>query len=177
MRCERHGASIGRRDARALELPFARSLTFISADRRLSHALMPTYEFRCPSGHSFERFYRKMADAVTELECPVCGKVATRQLSGGAGLVFKGSGFYLTDYGRNAHRNDGGGATASSEKSGSSESKSEGSSSESKTESKAESKAEASKPAPASGGEAKGGDKGGSKSDSSTSSKPSRPKD
>ena len=144
---------------------------------------MPTYEFRCPSGHSFDRFYRKMADAVTELECPVCGKVATRQLSGGAGLVFKGSGFYLTDYGRNAHRNDGGGATASSEKSGSNESKSEGSSSESKSESKAESKAESSKPAaaPASGGEAKGrekgGDKGASKSDSSTSSKPSGPKD
>ncbi len=67
---------------------------------------MPTYEFRCPSGHSFERFYRKMADAVTELECPECGKIAARQLSGGAGLVFKGSGFYLTDYGRNAHRNE-----------------------------------------------------------------------
>src|SRR5678809_911573 len=65
---------------------------------------MPTYEFRCPSGHSFERFYRKIADAATELECPVCGKMATRQLSGGAGLVFKGSGFYLTDYGKNAHR-------------------------------------------------------------------------
>jgi len=139
---------------------------------------MPTYEFRCPSGHSFERFYRKMSDAVTELECPVCGKVATRQLSGGAGLVFKGSGFYLTDYGRNAHRNDGGGATASSEKSGSSESKSEGSSSESKTESKAESKAESKsespKPAP---GESRVGDKGASKSDSSTSSKPSGPKE
>jgi len=134
---------------------------------------MPTYEFRCPSGHSFERFYRKMADAVTELECPVCGKVATRQLSGGAGLVFKGSGFYLTDYGRNAHRKDGGGATASSEKSGSNESKSESSSGESKAESKSESP----KPAPASGGESKGGDKGGSKSDSSTSSKPSGPKD
>jgi putative FmdB family regulatory protein len=138
---------------------------------------MPTYEFRCPSGHSFERFYRKMSDAVTELECPVCGKVATRQLSGGAGLVFKGSGFYLTDYGRNAHRNDGGGATASSEKTGSSESKSESSSGESKTESKAES----SKPAPASGGESKGGDKGGekgsSKSDASTASKPTGPKD
>ena len=138
---------------------------------------MPTYEFRCPSGHSFERFYRKMSDAVAELECPVCGKVATRQLSGGAGLVFKGSGFYLTDYGRNAHRSDGGGATASSEKSGSSESKSESSSGESKTESKAES----SKPAPASSGESKGGDKGGdkasSKSDSATSSKPPGPKD
>jgi putative FmdB family regulatory protein len=65
---------------------------------------MPTYEFRCPDGHEFERFYRKISDAVAELPCPECGKPAARQLSGGAGLLFKGSGFYLTDYGKNAHR-------------------------------------------------------------------------
>jgi len=65
---------------------------------------MPTYEFRCPDGHEFERFYRKMSDATPEVACPVCGKLAVRLLSGGAGLVFKGSGFYLTDYGKNAHR-------------------------------------------------------------------------
>lgn len=65
---------------------------------------MPTYEYRCPEGHSFERFYRKMSDAAPELACPQCGKVAERRLTGGAGLVFKGSGFYLTDYGKNAHR-------------------------------------------------------------------------
>ena len=65
---------------------------------------MPTYEYRCPEGHSFERFYRKMSDAAPELACPQCGKVAERQLTGGAGLLFKGSGFYLTDYGKNAHR-------------------------------------------------------------------------
>jgi putative FmdB family regulatory protein len=65
---------------------------------------MPTYEYRCPEGHSFERFYRKMSDAAPELACPQCGKIAERRLTGGAGLVFKGSGFYLTDYGKNAHR-------------------------------------------------------------------------
>ncbi len=65
---------------------------------------MPTYEYRCPDGHEFEHFYRKISDAVSELPCPECGKLATRRLSGGAGLVFKGSGFYLTDYGKNAHR-------------------------------------------------------------------------
>src|SRR5438105_11074541 len=65
---------------------------------------MPTYEFRCPDGHEFEKFYRKISDYKTELPCPVCGKPATRLVSGGAGLVFKGSGFYLTDYGKNAHR-------------------------------------------------------------------------
>lgn len=68
---------------------------------------MPTYEFRCPDGHEFEKFYRKISDAVTELPCPECGKMATRQVSGGAGLLFKGSGFYLTDYGKNAHRKTG----------------------------------------------------------------------
>lgn len=65
---------------------------------------MPTYEFRCPDGHEFERFYRKISDAPAEASCPECGKPAVRKLSGGAGLVFKGSGFYLTDYGKNAHR-------------------------------------------------------------------------
>src|SRR4051794_24371888 len=64
---------------------------------------MPTYEYRCPDGHTFER-RAKMSEAASELPCPECGKPATRQLSGGAGLVFKGSGFYLTDYGKNAHR-------------------------------------------------------------------------
>lgn len=65
---------------------------------------VPTYEFRCPSGHDFERFYKTMSGAPSELECPECGAVASRQLSGGAGFLFKGSGFYLTDYGKNAHR-------------------------------------------------------------------------
>lgn len=60
---------------------------------------MPTYEFRCEAGHTFDRFL-KMSEAPLELACVQCGKPATRQMSGGAGLVFKGSGFYLTDYGR-----------------------------------------------------------------------------
>jgi putative FmdB family regulatory protein len=64
---------------------------------------MPTYEYRCPEGHTFDRF-AKMSESAAELPCPTCGKVAVRQVSGGAGLVFKGSGFYLTDYGKNAHR-------------------------------------------------------------------------
>jgi putative FmdB family regulatory protein len=98
---------------------------------------MPTYEFRCPDGHSFERFYRKMSEGVSEMACPECGKVATRQLSGGAGLVFKGSGFYLTDYGKNAHRK-GGDAPAAKATEGSStgETKSESASAEKPAESK-----------------------------------------
>ncbi|HWA15543.1 MAG TPA: zinc ribbon domain-containing protein [Gemmatimonadales bacterium] len=59
---------------------------------------MPTYEYRCPEGHDFELF-QKMSDK-PRAKCPVCGKPATRQISGGAGLVFKGTGFYITDYGK-----------------------------------------------------------------------------
>jgi putative FmdB family regulatory protein len=59
---------------------------------------MPTYEYRCPDGHAFEKF-QKMSER-PQAKCPVCGKPATRKISGGAGLVFKGSGFYITDYGK-----------------------------------------------------------------------------
>ncbi|HET7566010.1 MAG TPA: zinc ribbon domain-containing protein [Gemmatimonadaceae bacterium] len=65
---------------------------------------MPTYEFACPAGHQFTRFYRKMSDAVSELPCPECGQTATRKISGGAGLLFKGSGFYITDYGKDGKK-------------------------------------------------------------------------
>ena len=59
---------------------------------------MPTYEYECPSGHVFEKF-QKMTDK-PRAKCPVCGRPAVRKISGGAGLVFKGSGFYITDYGK-----------------------------------------------------------------------------
>lgn len=59
---------------------------------------MPTYEYKCPESHVFEKF-QKMTDK-PRAKCPVCGKMATRKISGGAGLVFKGTGFYITDYGK-----------------------------------------------------------------------------
>jgi putative FmdB family regulatory protein len=59
---------------------------------------MPTYEYQCPDGHTFDVF-QKMSD-VPQATCAVCGLPATRKISGGAGLVFKGSGFYITDYGK-----------------------------------------------------------------------------
>jgi putative FmdB family regulatory protein len=77
---------------------------------------MPTYEFRCPKGHDFEKFYRSMSAAQLQVPCPTCGKTAERQVSAGAGLVFKGSGFYITDYGK-----DGKKAATSGETSGSKE--------------------------------------------------------
>jgi putative FmdB family regulatory protein len=57
---------------------------------------MPTYEYRCPDGHEFEKFQRMSEPPVAQ--CPGCGKEATRLLSGGVGLLFKGEGFYITDY-------------------------------------------------------------------------------
>jgi putative FmdB family regulatory protein len=70
---------------------------------------MPTYEYRCPEGHQFEKFQKITEKPRTK--CPVCGKAATRVISGGAGLVFRGSGFYITDYGK-----DGKGPRKSEEK-------------------------------------------------------------
>lgn len=109
---------------------------------------MPTYEYRCPNGHRFERI-AKMSESLAELACPECGAMASRQISGGAGLVFKGTGFYLTDYGRNAHRAGGGETMASAEKKhGEAKAESKGEpKSESKSESKGESKAADAKPA------------------------------
>jgi len=58
---------------------------------------MPTYEYRCLScGNEFEKF-KKMSEQA-HADCPECGAQAERLISGGAGLVFKGSGFYITDY-------------------------------------------------------------------------------
>jgi putative FmdB family regulatory protein len=56
---------------------------------------MPTYEYQCPKGHTFDVF-QKMSDPARK-KCPKCGKMAQRLLSGGAGLIFKGAGFYITD--------------------------------------------------------------------------------
>jgi putative FmdB family regulatory protein len=63
---------------------------------------MPTYEYRCPEGHEFERFQR-MSDP-PEAACPECGAPATRLLSGGGGFLFKGEGFYITDYRSDSYR-------------------------------------------------------------------------
>jgi putative FmdB family regulatory protein len=57
---------------------------------------MPTYEYRCVRGHSFDVF-QKMSDEPVAT-CPECGEAAARVVSGGAGFLFKGEGFYITDY-------------------------------------------------------------------------------
>jgi predicted nucleic acid-binding Zn ribbon protein len=67
---------------------------------------MPTYEFRLPDGTIIERSF-KISEVPDEIPNPNGEGTAQRIISGGAALVFKGSGFYLTDYGRNAHRTQG----------------------------------------------------------------------
>jgi putative FmdB family regulatory protein len=57
---------------------------------------MPTYEYRCEKGHEFEVFQRMTEPPVEK--CIHCGAKAERLLSSGGGLLFKGSGFYITDY-------------------------------------------------------------------------------
>lgn len=58
---------------------------------------MPTYVYRCTDcSHEFEQV-QKITDAPTP-SCPECGEPVERVISGGAGLLFKGSGFYITDY-------------------------------------------------------------------------------
>ena len=59
---------------------------------------MPTYDYECDAcGHEFELF-QSINDSVKR-KCPECGKLKLRRLFGtGAAVVFKGSGFYQTDY-------------------------------------------------------------------------------
>ena len=133
---------------------------------------MPTYEYRCPEGHEFEKFFRTISGAPTAVNCPTCGKLAERQLSGGAGLLFKGSGFYLTDYGKNAHANKGPkpAPTESSKSEGSkSESSSPGDSKSSTGKSPASDSKSSGTGQPSTGGGASGGTSSGTGSASSGS--------
>jgi len=94
---------------------------------------MPTYDYECDAcGHEFELFQSIMEPV--QKKCPKCGKLKLRRLFGtGAAVVFKGSGFYQTDYRSESYKKG-----AEKDKPAS-ESKSD-SKSDSKSESKSESK-------------------------------------
>lgn len=89
---------------------------------------MPTYDYQCQKGHRFEVFQRMSDEPVAE--CPECGEAARRMISGGAGFLFKGDGFYITDYRSDEYKKK-----ASAEKPGSDSSSSSGSSSSSSSSS------------------------------------------
>src|SRR5437870_792769 len=80
---------------------------------------MPTYEYACNAcGHRFEEFQSIKAKPTTV--CPECGKRKVKRLiSAGAGFIFKGSGFYITDYRsesyKTAAKNEAGGTTPKSD--------------------------------------------------------------
>ena len=112
---------------------------------------MPTYDYVCDAcGHKFELFQSITAEA--EKKCPECGKKKLRRLFGaGAAIVFKGSGFYQTDYRSDSYKKRAEADSKSSESkpadSKSSEGKSESKSSETKsTESKSSGGDSAAKP-------------------------------
>ncbi len=65
---------------------------------------MPTYEYVCNNcGYIFEEF-QKISDEPIKI-CPKCGGNVSRKISAGIGLIFKGSGFYITDYKRGNSKN------------------------------------------------------------------------
>ena len=84
---------------------------------------MPTYAYRCRKcEHAFEEFHGIRDEKPRK--CPKCGARAARVPGGGAGLLFKGTGFYITDYRSksytdSAKKEAGGGASESGGKSGS----------------------------------------------------------
>jgi putative FmdB family regulatory protein len=92
---------------------------------------MPTYDYVCDGcGHAFELF-QSMTDAVKKT-CPECGKKKLRRLIGAGGaIVFKGSGFYKTDYRSDSYKKgaaaDSGGGKTESKKSDGGSSGSKGS--------------------------------------------------
>lgn len=60
---------------------------------------MPTYEYKCKGcGYTFEKFQSMKDKPITK--CPKCDGNVQRLISGGAGVIFKGSGLYATDYAR-----------------------------------------------------------------------------
>ncbi|RME90056.1 MAG: zinc ribbon domain-containing protein [Candidatus Hydrogenedentota bacterium] len=66
---------------------------------------MPTYDYKCNEcGTRFEVFHGM--NESPDVHCPECNAVASKQISAGAGIVFKGSGFYVTDYKNNGSKKE-----------------------------------------------------------------------
>ncbi|NOZ60582.1 MAG: zinc ribbon domain-containing protein [Calditrichaeota bacterium] len=66
---------------------------------------MPTYDYICDDcGYHFEEFQSITAEPLTK--CPKCQGHVRRLIGAGNGFIFKGSGFYVTDYRRNSYKKD-----------------------------------------------------------------------
>jgi putative FmdB family regulatory protein len=106
---------------------------------------MPTYEYICEAcSHEFEQFQSIKADPITL--CPTCGKEQVRRkISAGAGILFKGGGFYETDYRSTGYKDA---AKKDSEAGGGAktETKADGKDGKSKTKSEAKSVAKSDAP-------------------------------
>jgi len=73
--------------------------------QQLKDTQMPTYEYECEKcGRVFEEFQSITAEPVTRCRFEGCDGTVRRLLSGGAGFLFKGSGFYITDYRSNSYK-------------------------------------------------------------------------
>jgi putative FmdB family regulatory protein len=64
---------------------------------------MPTYEYKCSECEEVFEFFQRMTDEPMKT-CPVCAGRLNRLISGGMGVIFKGSGFYTTDYKNSSHK-------------------------------------------------------------------------
>lgn len=94
---------------------------------------MPTYEYKREDGTTFEIIQNMSDDALTT--CPTTGQKVRRIISGGGGVVYKGEGWYVTDY-KNGGRKSASTPPAETTENGSSETKAEASKKEAAKESK-----------------------------------------
>jgi putative FmdB family regulatory protein len=123
---------------------------------------MPTYDYRCDAcGHAFELFQSIKAEPIKA--CPKCGAESARRVIGaGGGFIFKGSGFYITDYTRSKDYQE--------------KAKSESGKGEAKAgEKKSDEKKDTAAPAAGSSGSSAGGGSSASPPSSSSSSSSSSP--
>ncbi len=75
---------------------------------------MPTYEYECPTcGKRFEEFQSRKDAPLTKCPTPKCRGKVKRLIGAGAGLIFKGSGFYITDYRSSSYQDKKKGDTSS----------------------------------------------------------------
>jgi putative FmdB family regulatory protein len=131
---------------------------------------MPTYDYECKACHHRWELFQSIK-AEPEKKCPKCGKrQAQRMIGAGAGIIFKGSGFYQTDYRSSGYKkaaeadkkaSEGTSAKSNGEKSDSGSAKSESKSAESKSTAESKSSSEKS-----GGAKSRGGKSGGSKENS-----------